>query len=181
MGILLALAGLHLPGSVRRRRLDELFRATAEAFECKTPRAEGRSIDKRLRQYAAFTAANADRAIAEGREVEVKERLHHGARLMGLGIREELRIRTPEDAMRACEIIYRALHVDLHAGRSGDITIRSCFFSSFYSGRVCGVIAGLDEGLVSGLSGGLRLEFSQRITDGGRCCLAHVVTERSSP
>ena len=180
MGFLLAVSRLYLPRSVRKSRLNELFGATAGAFQRQSAPLKGYSLDRCLTQYALFTAENAEKSIRQGNEAEVKDRLYCSAHRIGQNIREELKLHTLEEVLQACEVIYKALKIDFRGDLQGQIQIRSCFFSSFYSGDVCRLISSLDEGLVAGLSGGLKLEFSQRITEGNRCCQAHFLGAGSS-
>jgi len=180
MGFLLAMSRIYLPRSIRKSRLSELFRATADAFQRQAPQLEGYSLDQYLTKYALFTAENAERTIRQGNEYEVKERLYYGARRIGQNIREELKVQTLEEVMQACEVIYKALKIEFHGDLQGQIDIRSCFFSSFYSSDVCRIVSSLDEGLVAGLSGCLRMEFSQRITEGNKCCRARLLAAGSS-
>ena len=180
MGFLLTISQIYLPPFIQKNRLNELFRATADAFQGQAPQLKGYSLDQYLTKYALFTMENTERLIKQGSEYEAKERLYCNARRIGQNIREELKIQTLEEVMRACEVIYKALKIEFRGDLQGHICIHSCFFSSFYSSDVCRIISSLDEGLIAGLSGGHRLEFSQRITEGSRCCRAHLM-EIGSP
>lgn len=180
MSFLLAVSRIYLPRSIQKSRLSELFWATADAFRGLAPQLKGYSLDQYLTKYALFTMENAERIIRQGHEYEAKERLYCNVRQIGQNIREELKIQTLEEVMRACEVIYKALKIEFRGDLQGHICIDSCFFSSFYSSDVCRIISSLDEGLIAGLSGGHRLEFSQRITEGNRCCRAHLM-EIGSP
>jgi hypothetical protein len=175
MGFLLAVSRVYLPRSVRRNRLDELFRAAAEAFQQPAPRLEGYSLDRCLTEFALFTAENAQQAIQLGCENETRERLYLGARQIGQNIRAQLHIRTLAEVMQACEVIYKALKIEFRGDSQGQICIRRCFFSGFYTADVCRVISGLDAGLLAGLSGDLKLQFSYRITEGQECCRARLL------
>ena len=179
MGFLLAASRIYLPRSIQKIRLNELFRATADAFQRPDPKLKGYSLDQFLTKYALFTKENAEKSIQQGTEYEVKERLYYNTCRIGESIREQLKIHTLKEVIQACEVIYKALKIEFRGDLQGQINIRSCFFSSFYSSDVCHIISSLDEGLVAGLSGGLRLEFSQRITGGNRCCRAQLLAEGS--
>ena len=175
MGILLTASRFHLPRSIQKSRLIELFRATADAFQRPSPRLSGYSLGQRLTIYALFTTVNAEGSIRRGDEYQVKECLYRNARQIGEKIRAQLKIQSLEEVMEACEVIYKALKIEFHGDSRGQICIRNCFFSSYYSPDVCRVISSLDEGLLAGLSGGLRLKFSRRITEGGECCRAQLL------
>jgi hypothetical protein len=180
VGFLLMVSRIYLPRSVRKRKLSDLFHATADAFQCEPPSLKSYSLDGYLTEYAQFTREHAELSIRYGNEHEVKERLCQNALRIGEDLREELKIRTLREAMQACEVIYKALKIEFHGDLQGKIHIRRCFFSSFYSGEVCRIISSLDEGLLAGLSGELALEFSQRITEGSKCCTAHLLASGSS-
>ena len=181
MSFLLAVSRIYLPRSIRKSRLSELFRATANAFQCQAPKMKECSLDQYLTKYAFFTAENAAESIQHGSEYEVKERLYLNARQIGKNIREELKIKTFEEVIQACEVVYKALKIEFRGNLEGQICIPSCLFSSFYSSAVCRIISSLDEGLIAGLSGDLRLKFSQRITEGNKCCKAHLSAAGSLP
>ena len=174
MGLLLAVSRIYLPRSVRVSRLLELFEATADAFRRQTPFLDDMPFNRFLTEYALFTRDNAEKSIREGSEQEVRERLYSNALRIGRSLRKELGVRTQAEAMQACEVVYKAIKIEFHGDAEGLISIPRCFFSSFYSSQVCRVISGLDEGIIEGLSGGLKLDFSQRITEGHRCCVARL-------
>lgn len=174
MGFLLTVSRIYTPPFIQKSRLNELFRATADAFQCETPQSNGYSLNQCLTIYALFTAEKAEESIRKGKENEAKERLNYGARRIGKNIREQLNVRTLEEVMQACKVIYKALKIEFRGNARGQIYVPNCFFSSFYSRDVCRIISSLDEGLLAGLSGGLKLDFSQRITEGNKCCKAQL-------
>jgi len=176
MGLRLAISRIYLPGAVRRSKLNELFLAAADAFRCAPLEMDAASLDRCLRDFALFTARNAEASIKYGEGQEVRERLYCNAYRIGENIKEELDIDSLKEVMEACEVVYRALKIDFHGDSQGQVRIGKCYFSSFYTGEVCRVISGLDEGLVAGLSGGLRLEFAGRITEGNKCCEARLLS-----
>jgi hypothetical protein len=174
MGFKLTAARIYLRRPIRKRKLDELFKAAAGAFHCPTPPLHDCSPDEVLEKFAVFTRENADTAIRLGSTPEVKERLFSGAYRIGQNLRQELKIRSLQELMNACQLIYKALKIDFRGDSNGQIRINRCYFSRYYSGEVCRVICSLDEGLAAGLSGGLKMEFTQRITEGNPCCLAQL-------
>jgi hypothetical protein len=175
MGLLLTVSRLYLPRLIRKNRLGQLFGATADAFQYQAPELNGLSMNKRLEIFARFTAERAEAVILQGKGSEVKERLYHNAYIIGQNIRKEFNLLNLNEVIRACGVIYKALEIDFRGNLQGQINIPRCFFSSFYSPKVCHIISGLDEGLIAGLSGGLKLEFSQRITEGKDCCRARLL------
>jgi hypothetical protein len=174
MSFLLAASRIYLPWFIRKSRLNELFIATADAFQREKPEITGYSLNQCLTRYALFTAKNAEESILNGNEYEVRERLYRNALQIGKDIRKELKIKTLKEVMQACKVVYKALKIEFLGDLQGRISIPSCFFSSYYSSHVCRVISGLDKGLIAGLSGGLKMEFTQRITEGNQCCIAHL-------
>lgn len=175
MSLLLAISRVYLPMPIRRSRLDELFRATADAFQHPSQPLGDYPLDHCLLKYALFTSENARAVMGTAGEAGVKARLFSNACRIGGDIRKELGIHSLAEAMQAFEVIYRALNIELHGDLQGQICIPNCFFSAFYSAGVCRIISSLDEGLVAGLFGGFKLEFSQRITAGASCCRARLV------
>jgi len=162
---------------VRRKKLEALFAATADAFQTPQPSTRGLALDECLRQYALFTRQQADDAIRRHGEAEVRQRLYRNALQMGRQLRNDFRI-SASQVMSVGALVYRLLGIDFHGEPGGNIVIRSCFFSKYYSGEVCRLISGLDEGLLVGLAGGGKLNFRQRITEGHECCLAQLETGR---
>ncbi len=172
MSFLLTVSRIWLPQPVRRKRLIELYKATAEAFQCPLPDWSGLSCDRLLTRYALFTKEKAEESIIQGREDEVRNKLYAAAFRIGSSIRRQLDIQSVTDVMQACRVVYKALKIDFYGDAAGCIEIPHCFFSGYYTASTCRVIAGLDEGLIAGLSGGLKLEFSRRITEGCSSCQA---------
>jgi len=154
-----------------------LFEATADAFKTAPPSTGGLSFDECLTRYARFTREQADIAIQQGGESEVQSRLFQNAYRIGRQFRRDFKVNAA-DVMRMGALIYKMLGIDFHGRPGGDIVIGRCFFSSYYSGPVCRLISSLDEGLLVGLAGGGRLSFTQRITEGNACCLAHLHADR---
>ncbi len=173
MGLLLKVATLYVPRPVRRRKLEMLFQATADAFKTARPSTGGLSFDECLRRFARFTREQADNAIRQGGESEVQSRLFENAYRIGRQLGTDFKVNSAE-VMRMGALVYKMLGIDFHGEPGGNIVIKRCFFSSYYSSQVCRLISSLDEGLLVGLAGGGRLSFSQRITEGNACCLAHL-------
>jgi hypothetical protein len=180
LNLLLAAGQFYLPPAVKKKRLRELFDATAEAFQANAPSPEGLSFDQRLHQYALFTRDQAAESLRRGDQQEIKRRLYQAAYAMAGGLKKSFHVVDAEDAMKLAKLVYRILKIEFAGDRTGEVRIRRCFFSSFYSGEVCRILSSLDEGLLEGLSGGT-FRFSQRITEGHEYCLAHLSARRSSP
>ncbi len=183
MNLRLTLASLHLPASVKRRKLAELLRRTADAFAVPAPDVGDQSLAERVRTFAAFTTEQAERVCrGDGATaVAATERLRAAAYELGAGIRRELRIRGAVETMRAAWLLYRTLGIDFDGrpdgatgatAATGRIVIRRCYFADWYTPRVCALMGALDEGLLAGLAGDGRLEFQARITEGRLRCRA---------
>jgi hypothetical protein len=169
----LCLARLYLPAGLRKRKLEDLMRLTARAFDAAPPSVEGLSLEGLRRRYAEFSREAAERALGlpEGLAT-IRERLFTEAGRLGREIARELRVSTRQEAMTAARILYRALEIDLRGDDQGDIVIRRCSFSRRYSPEVCRLISALDAGILSGLAGGGELEFTERLTEGADRCRA---------
>jgi hypothetical protein len=173
MGWLLTLAALHVPRFVRKRKLEMLFGATADAFGVAAPSLHGLSCDDSLRLYACFTREQAEEAIRRGREEEVRLRLFNNAHRIGRELRRDFRV-GPAEVMRTARLVYRMLGIDCRGDDEGNTVIGHCFFSGYYTSAVCRLISSLDEGLLVGLAHGGTFSFQQRLTEGADCCRAHL-------
>jgi hypothetical protein len=172
MGLLLTVSNLYLPRFIRKRKLEMLFKATADAFQVASPSTNGLAYDSCLELYAQFTREQAIKTIRQGNELEVHSRLFQNACLIGRQFRADFNLHMAEEVMRMSTLVYKLLKIEFQGDPLGSIAIKRCFFSAYYSSEVCRLISSLDEGLLSGLSGGGRLHFSQRITEGKECCRA---------
>lgn len=184
MSLALKVLNIYVPAALKKRMLRELYFATAQAFGTAPPPELRRlSHEALLESYAAFTKREAERILLDGEPAAaaVEERLFRSTRALGERLRRALRLRTPADVLAASRILYAVLGIDFEGGGSGDLTIRRCYFSRFYTSDVCRVMSSADAGVAAGLSAGGRLTFSQRITEGGECCLARLVFEELAP
>jgi hypothetical protein len=169
----------HTPNFLRTLALAQLFRATAAAFQAEMPRLSGLSHEQRLLAYARFTTDRAEEALRNGEDVsELLERLYGNAYRLGRIPGRLLRVQGVDDVMTLGRLLYGILNIDFHADGGGEITIRTCYFSSHYSPQVCQLMSAMDCGLLAGLAGDGKLEFTQRITEGHACCRANFTLER---
>ena len=169
--MLLKIMLLYIPGFIKKKKLNELFCLTADAFQSELPELRGLSVAECLLKYALFTKEQAESYLRSGCPLEeVKHRLYQNSCIFGQSLRKSLHIITWEEAATALKVIYKLIGIDFQSDRQGEIIIKQCFFSKYYSGEVCKLISSLDEGLAAGLSGGGRLCLNQRITEGGSCC-----------
>jgi len=169
--MLLKIMQLYMPEFIKKKKLNELFCLTADAFQSELPELRGLSFAECLSKYALFTKERAGSYLQGGRLLEeAKHRLYQNSCIFGQNLRKSLHIVAWEEAVTALKVIYKLIGIDFQCDRQGEIIIKQCFFSKYYSGEVCNLISSLDEGLAAGLSGGGRLSFNQRITDGCSCC-----------
>jgi hypothetical protein len=171
MNFILALARVYIPTSVKKKRLHELFNATADAFQCPARLHQSLGFKACLERYAVFTREQAEAAIRQGKQDEVKSRLYRNAFQLSQEFKESYHVSGSGDIMTIAGIIYRILGIDFKGDYRGRISIKRCYFSSFYSGEVCELISSLDQGLLEGLSGG-KFRFTQRMTEGNTECKA---------
>ena len=176
MGLLVKMLPHELPVFLRKRILLELFRASADAFECPAPAVKHLSYEECLRTYAVFTQEQAEKALRGGRDIEaVKTRLFQNAFPLGAKLRKWTRTRSLGDVMELGQILYKAIGVKIEGDRQGNVTVSQCYFSQFYSAQGCALISALDDGIFSGLSGGSGIMFSERITEGRTYCKAKLL------
>jgi hypothetical protein len=173
MNALLMILRLHTPEALKRRKLEDLFAATADAFQCEVPPLHDQSYDDRLMEYALFTREQVEDAVLAEWDLDaIHDRLYANAVQLGVELRRMLGVKSLAEAMDVARVLYRAIGIDFAGTPQGEVVISRCFFSDLYSSQVCWVISALDSGVVAGLAGGGRLIFTQRITEGHGACRA---------
>ncbi|MBN1559499.1 hypothetical protein JW998_04575 [candidate division KSB1 bacterium] len=173
MNPLLSLARIHLPDFIKKKKVQELFELTAEAFQSDMPTVKSLSYSDCLKAYAHFSKTKAEEALKVGGDTEaVKKRLYRNALQMGEKLRADFHVETKADVLRLSKILYRILGIEFIGNSAGDVVIKRCFFSQFYTPAICEIISSLDEGMAAGLSAGSRLIFKERLTEGKSCCRA---------
>jgi hypothetical protein len=178
MNPLLIMARIYVPEFIKRKKVQELFRITADAFESDLPVITNLTHRECLETFAHFSKMKAEELIQFPESTDkVKQKLFQNACRLGEKLRKDFRIKTKQDVMRLSKILYQILKIDFNGNASGDVVINNCFFSSFYTPEVCRIISSLDEGLAAGLSAGGRLVFQDRITEGKDCCKAIIHME----
>jgi hypothetical protein len=172
MNLLVRALRVYVPQRLVRRKLHELFEATAAACGTTVPDLTELTAEECLERYALFCRTEIGRRIREGEELDpVRESLYQHAFRLGRELRTQLRLTRPEDVLSAGTVLYRSIGIDFE-GKGDAIVIHSCFFSRFFDAALCGVMSSLDTGIAAGLSGGGRLTFTQRITEGKPRCEA---------
>ncbi len=165
-----------LPRVIRRRMFRRMVRLTAEAFGASPPDLRRLPWPEAIRSFAAFTVAGVERTAnvrtADEREA-IRDRLYENGWAMGADIRRRLRIVTAEEASRALRLLYGAIGIDLKVEEQGSqIVIRRCAFADVYTPAVCDFISAMDCGVVHAVTGGRTISFTERLTEGARCCRA---------
>lgn len=163
----------------RRRELERLFSATAEAFGSRVPPATSLRASTRLQEYARFTQKRAIETLARPElRSDVERRLFRGAFRIGSRLRLRLRVRSLTEALRATRLVYRGIGIDLRVAPDGCVIVSRCRFAAVYTSEVCGLMSALDRGLFAGLAYYRDLRFSSRITEGAPACTACLVRRR---
>jgi len=173
MNLLLSIARIYVPAFIKKKKVQELFELTADAFQSDLPAIKKLSYDDCLKAYAYFSKTKAEEVIKLHKNTEtVKKRLYRNAYQMGEKLRNDFHVKTQADVIHLSKILYKILKIDFTGNAFGEVIIKRCFFSPFYTPDVCGLISSLDEGVAAGLSAGGRLVFKERITEGKNCCQA---------
>ena len=162
------------PGIVRRWQLQILMDLTARAFRVPGRRLWTRPWKDALQEYAMYTREHAlDPGVDPGR-------LYAQAYALGEKIRRVTGFRDDADLMHLVFWLYQGIGISMSGVLPGEITVSGCFFSNVYAPEQCAVMSGLDSGIVGGIMGGGRLDFTDRLTEGGKCCRAHLRREEVS-
>ncbi len=177
--MLTKIMGRYMPEFIKKKKLNELFRLTADAFQTEMPSLRGLTFRECLSLYAFFSGEQAELCLQGGCPIEeVKSRLYQNSYVFGKILRKSLHIITWDDSVAALRTIYKLIGVDFQYDRQGEFIIKQCFYSKYYTAEVCMLISSMDEGLAAGLSAGGKLYFTQRITDGSNCCKGYLKYDR---
>jgi len=172
MNVRLFVLRFYIPKIYKLRILMKLAALTGEAFESEIPDVASLQFEQLLQKYAGFTNEVAELPRTEIKARTISERLREGAIQLGSELRSMLNIRTRDEAMRALAILYRAIGINFRFDPQGNVIIDRCHFSTYYSSHTCRMISSLDRGIVIGLTGANDFSFTERITEGNRCCKA---------
>lgn len=172
----IAIAAHFLPDFIVKRKLQDLLKLTARAFDMEPPAIKNLTLEESVEKFAQFTRMAADIVQQQSGENQqrVKERLNDNAYLFGTRMRRLFNVKSIDDVMAVSTLLYKMLKIQFEGNRFGEIVIPQCFFSQYYSKKNCQLISSLDAGVIAGLSGGGILNFSQRITEGQSCCIAYL-------
>lgn len=197
MSFRLRMASILATRSVLERQLDRVAEMTTgmldemvdhympealEALQAEDRPLEGALEKRRLvmadahrrRVQVLVTALGETAAIERGRRRmgPVGERLGAEAR-QRFGVDDSM-----EDLVAAAELVYRVLGIEFDAEEHDDgsvtLHIDRCGLSESYEPVTCRLMSATDEGMIRGLNPSIRMEFSQRMTEGGSKCMAHL-------
>ena len=153
--MLIKIMQIYMPEFIKKKKLTELFRLTADAFETEMPELRGLTFRECLRKYAFFSKEQAEHCLqCESKLEEVKSRLYHNSLIFGKNLRRSLHVKTWDESVAALKAFYQFIGIDFEYGGQNAFVIRRCSFSNYYSAGVCVLISSLDEGLAAGLSNG---------------------------
>lgn len=172
MNVRIALAGIWLPGAVKKRKLLDLVRAAAEAFPAEMPDLEGKTFAGILDRFVDLAQDWSRTAANDGRTDEVAARLFLNARHLGKEARAAFRPKNMPEVMAAARILYAAIGIDFRGDEHGRIKITRCRFSRRFTPGTCRLMSAMDAGILAGLAGSGNLAFFARLTEGAEACLA---------
>lgn len=154
----------------RRIQLQLLMNLTAHALGVKSVRLWTRSNAEALHTYATFTAQH----LQAGADKVLLQRMNSEALKMGRLLRRLFFVRSTARAQRLIVALYRNIGIQLSFTADGQLYFHRCYFSSHYTPAACRAASVLDDGIIRGTTNqsACRLCFSQRITEGCRCCKA---------
>ncbi len=154
----------------RRIELQVLMNLTSGAFGQHPKRIWTRSNDEALKAYADYTSNH----LREGADDELLQRMNSRAYKVGLMLRRLFFVRSEAKAERLIIALYRNIGITLSFSDDKNLCFHHCYFSNHYTPAACLAASALDDGIIRGITGkaSCRLCFSQRITEGCRCCKA---------
>jgi len=117
-----------------------------------------------------------EKALNLGREAMFNEGLSLGRKfreMLGVGD-------SAEDLILAAKILYKILGIEFTVkdinNHQNDVkmimVVNRCSLSEYYNVDTCRILSAADEGVVQGLNPQIKMNFTERITEGAPCCLA---------
>jgi hypothetical protein len=175
MNMRLALLRIWIPAALKRARLRDLARVSAQAFGVEPPDLEGVEFAEALERFAVFLKTRAEETLERVDGIgRTGDALEEGTCAFGEGLRRELGVRTGAEAYEALAILYRTLGIAWRTDEEGRVTVSRCFFAGRFTPPVCAFVSALDRGLVRGLTQGGELVFTERLTEGAPACRARI-------
>lgn len=118
-----------------------------------------------------------DEAMKLGREAMFSEGLYLGQKfrkMLGVG-------NSTEDLITAANILYEILGIEFTIKETKNnemiMVVNHCSLAEYYTRETCQVLSAADEGVVQGLNPNIRMNFTERITQGAPCCIASIQLE----
>lgn len=122
-----------------------------------------------------------DKSIELGRKAMFKEGLSLGHKFRNiLGVSNKV-----EDLIAASKILYKVLGIEFSVKEINNtnndtemlMIVNRCTLSEYYTSDTCMILSAADEGVVQGLNPHIKMNFTERITEGAQCCLASLYLE----
>ncbi|MBQ6526952.1 MAG: hypothetical protein IJI38_00355, partial [Clostridia bacterium] len=126
-----------------------------------------------LRIYRAFTKECMQKSAADGK------RLYDHAYALGQRVRKTTGFREQRDLEELVFWLYRQIGIRMSGQIPGDITVSACAFSCAYTPDECRFMSNMDAGIIAGICGKGQLVFTERLTEGCKCCRACFQEEKS--
>ncbi|BDZ66960.1 hypothetical protein GCM10025860_04080 [Methanobacterium ferruginis] len=118
-----------------------------------------------------------EKAVALGRKAMFSVGLSLGQefkRIVGVG-------NSVEELILAAKILYKVLGIEFIIKESENeglvMVVSHCFLAEYYAPDTCLVLSAADEGVVRGLNPKIKINFTDRITEGCLQCLAPITIE----
>jgi hypothetical protein len=118
-----------------------------------------------------------EKAVALGRKSMFSVGLSLGQefkRILGVGD-------SVEELILAAKILYKVLGIEFTIKKSENevlvMVVNHCFLAEYYTPDTCLVLSAADEGVVQGLNPMIKINFTDRITEGCLRCLAPITIE----
>ncbi len=152
----------------RRIELQMLMNLTARTFGEKPQRIWTLSNREALMAYAEYTGTR----LHKGTDEATLQRMNSMALRMGKLLRCVFLVRSETRAQQLIVGLYRNIGIQLSFNDAHHLCFHSCYFSRHYTPAACRAASALDDGIIRGIMGqtASRLFFSQRITEGRKCC-----------
>lgn len=194
MSLKLRLASMWMPSFLLKRELDRVAEVTTDCLDqillksaspfldiYKEEHPMQGNLDERrrtmanahnVRVKALIETLGYEKAVKTGRKYLFKAGLK-----LGREARERLGVnRSLSDLVMAARVLYDVLGIEFKVeyGDEVMIIIDKCSLSQDYSPDTCLILSAADEGVVQGLNENIKMNFTQRMTEGPSECLACV-------
>ena len=199
MGFKLRFLSWWTPKKFQKKGLDELAKYTisgldklvddSENSDAKCDKASAivltGNIEERRRDMAIIHNEKTEELIKalgheHAMELGYKTMFNEGL-LLGKKFRKLLGVgNSLEDLITAAKILYKVLGIEFRVKEYENgmcLVVNHCSLSKYYTSDTCKVLSGADEGVVQGLNPHIKMNFTERMTDGASCCMASIQFE----